>query len=94
MWFGVIGDVFVVASDEQRARGIADADTEPVKDARGASVLRADLRSLLAELGGAGFLGGNARELRVSVEASEKRLHVRVRLDVEGNRPVFPFGGN
>jgi hypothetical protein len=65
MWFGVIGDVFVVASDEQRARGIADADTEPVKDARGASVLRADLRSLLAELGGAGFLGGNARELRV-----------------------------
>ncbi len=36
LYLGLVGDVFVVASDEQRAREIAKADTEPAEGAKGA----------------------------------------------------------
>ena len=46
LFFGLVGDLFVVASDEQRAREIAEADTVAAEGAQGAGVLRADLTRL------------------------------------------------
>ena len=82
LYFNVVGDVFVVASDEQRAREIAAADTVAVEGARGAGVLRADLTELDRGQGFV-FLPIVARELVASVEASVERLRVRVRVAFE-----------
>ena len=70
---GLVGDVFVVASDEQRAREIAEADTGPPKGAKGAGVLRADLAKL--EPGPRRFLPFplEGKELVASLEASTDR---------------------
>ncbi|MBD0348473.1 MAG: hypothetical protein ICV59_04910 [Thermoleophilia bacterium] len=93
MWFGVVDDVFVVASTEERAREIAEADTQPVDGAQGAGVMRVDVSSVVDALGGGGFLPlTGARELRASVEAGTDRLHLRLRLEVEARRPLVPFG--
>jgi hypothetical protein len=82
MVFGLVGDVFVVASDEERARAIADAETTSVEGARGAGVLRADLRRLAAGLGAAQFAAGFG-EVVASLEASEERLRGRVRIELD-----------
>ena len=82
LYFNVVDDLFVVASDEQRAREIAGADTVAVDGARGAGVLRVDLTEL--DRAEAGFLVPiGARELVASVEASLERLRVRVRIALE-----------
>jgi hypothetical protein len=84
LYLGLVGDLFVVASDEQRAREIAEADTVAAEGARGAGVLRADLTRLLqADNALALPLPITGRELVASLEAStsELRARVRVRLD-------------
>jgi hypothetical protein len=81
MVFGLVGDVFVVASDEERALRIAEADTTAVEGAEGAGVLRADLGSLLAGVDGEEFAPGLG-ELVASLEASEERLRGRVRVEL------------
>jgi hypothetical protein len=43
--FGMIGDRFVVGTDENQARTVAKMDVSEVDDARGAAVVRADLGS-------------------------------------------------
>jgi hypothetical protein len=82
LFFGLVGDLFVVASDEQRAREIAEADTVAAEGAQGAGVLRADL-ARLGEAANALPFPIDGRELVASLEAStsELRARVRVRLD-------------
>lgn len=78
---GLIGDVFVVASDEERAREIATAETEPAEGAEGAGVLRTDL--IGGRTGDFLFFPIKGKELVASLEAStdELRARVRIRLD-------------
>ncbi len=82
---GLIGDVFVVASDEQRAREIATADTEPAEGAQGAGVLRADLAKISRDLGDFLFLFplDEGKELVASLEASTDELRARVRIALD-----------
>jgi uncharacterized protein DUF3352 len=82
LFFGLVGDLFVVASDEQRAREIAEADTVAAEGAQGAGVLRADL-TRLGEAANALPFPIDGKELVASLEAStsELRARVRVRLD-------------
>jgi hypothetical protein len=82
LFFGLVGDLFVVASDEQRAREIAEADSVAAEGARGAGVLRADLTRLEQAANALPF-PIDGRELVASLEAStsELRARVRVRLD-------------
>jgi hypothetical protein len=78
---GLIGDVFVVASDERRAREIAAADTELAKGAQGAGVLRADYATISRGLGN--FFPIEATEVVTSLEASTDELRARIRIDLE-----------
>jgi Protein of unknown function (DUF3352) len=81
---GLIGDVFVVASDEQRAREIAASDTEPAEGAQGAGVLRADLAKISRDLGNFLFLFPlEGKELVASLEASTDELRARVRIELD-----------
>jgi Protein of unknown function (DUF3352) len=81
---GLIGDVFVVASDEQRAREIAVADTEPAEGAQGAGVLRADLAKISRVLGNFLFLFPiQSKELVASLEASTEELRARIRIELD-----------
>ena len=80
---GLIGEVFVVASDEERAREIATAETVEAGGARGAGVLRADLRRLPDELRGIFGIPFEGRELVASLEAATDGLRARVRLELE-----------
>jgi Protein of unknown function (DUF3352) len=81
---GLIGDVFVVASDEQRAREIAAADTEPTEGAQGAGVLRADFAKISRDLGNFLFLFPlEGKELVASLEASTGELRARVRIELD-----------
>jgi uncharacterized protein DUF3352 len=82
LYLGLVGDVFVVASDEQRAREIANADTEPADGAKGAGVLRADL-TRLGQLTGALFFPIKGKELVASLEASIDELRARVRVELD-----------
>jgi len=83
LYFNVVGDVFVVASDEQRAREIAEADTVAVEGARGAGVIRVDLAELDRQETAFFFVPIGARELVASLEASVERLRARVRIVLE-----------
>jgi hypothetical protein len=83
LYFNVVGDVFVVASDEQRAREIAEADTVAAEGAQGAGVLRVDLAELDREETAFFFVPIGARELVASLEASVDRLRARVRIVLE-----------
>ena len=79
---GLVGDVFVVASDEQRAREIAEADTVPAEGAKGAGVLRADLTQL--ERATALLpIPIEGKELVASLEASTTELRARVRVELD-----------
>jgi hypothetical protein len=82
LYFNVVDDVFVVASDERRAREIAEADTEAVEGARGAGVARIDLTQL-DQSQALFFLPFSGRELVASLEASVERLRARVRVLLE-----------
>jgi hypothetical protein len=82
LYLGLVGDVFVVASDEQRAREIAEADTAPARGAKGAGVLRADLRRL-GQVTGSFFFPIDGEELVASLEASTKELRARVRIELD-----------
>ena len=86
VYFGLVGDVFVIASEEERARAIAEEPTEPVDGAHGAAVVRFDLREGgrdLLERFGLGFdtevvIG----EVVGSLEASTERLHATLRVEL------------
>jgi hypothetical protein len=86
VYFGLIGDVFVIASEEDSARAIAEEPTEPVDGAHGAAVMRVDLRE-----GGRDLLErfglGVGEEVEVgevvgSLEASTERLHATLRIEL------------
>jgi hypothetical protein len=83
LWFGVLDDVFVVASTEELARQVATEDTVEVDGARGAGVLRVDLSRASPEalerldLDDFGRLG----ELVAWVQASEERLRGQLRVE-------------
>jgi hypothetical protein len=86
LYFGVIGDVFVVGSDEERARSITDAPTEQVEGAHGAAVTRFDAREgtgeLLDRFGiGADFPVG---EVVGSLEASSEQVRATLRVELPG----------
>lgn len=83
LWFGVLGDVFVVASTEELARRVAEEETVEVEGARGAGVLRVDLseaaRDTLRELDLNDF--GRLGEVVAWLEATEERLRGQVRIE-------------
>ena len=82
--FGMIGDRFVVATDEQRARAVAAMEVSPVPGAEGTGVARADLstwseEALASVLGVRTVpLGEVVGELEASVERVEARLRVAI----------------
>jgi hypothetical protein len=86
VYFGLIGDVFVIGSEEEGARTIAEEATEPVEDAAGAAVVRFDMRAggldLLQRFG----LGISPEvpvgEVVGSLEASTERLHATLRIEL------------
>jgi hypothetical protein len=84
LWFGVLDDVFVVASTEELARQVATEETVEVEGARGAGVLRVDLSRALPESLEALDLDdfGRLGELVAWLEASEDRLRGQVRVEV------------
>jgi hypothetical protein len=86
VYFGLVGDVFVIGSDEDRARAMVDAPTETVEGASGAAALRFDMRR-----GGRDLLGrfgvGISPEVPVgevvgSLEASTERLRATLRVEL------------
>jgi hypothetical protein len=81
LWFGLDGEYFVVASDEQRAHAIADLETEAVEGARGVGVTHVGAEAV-REVLSARF--GSERvsfgDLVASLEASTEELRARVRL--------------
>lgn len=84
VYFGLVGDVFVIGSDEERARAIADEPAQPVAEARGAAVARFDVREgtgvLLDRLGFGTEI--EVGEVVGSVEASTDRLRATLRLEL------------
>jgi hypothetical protein len=86
VYFGLIGDVFVIGSEEERARAIADEPAEPVDEATGAAVLRFDMRRGgrdLLERFGVGFSPEvPVGEVVGSLEASTERLHATLRVEL------------
>jgi hypothetical protein len=81
--FGMIGERFVVGTDESQARTVAKMDVSDVDDARGAAVLRAGLGSwwqrTLDEIGGKTLpLGKMTGGLEASHEGIEGRLRIAV----------------
>jgi hypothetical protein len=86
VYFGLVGDVFVIASEEERARAIAEEPTEPVDGAHGAAVVRFDLRQGgldLLERFGLGFdTEVEIGEVVGSLEASTERLHATLRVEL------------
>lgn len=86
VYFGLIDDVFVIGSEEERARAIAEEPTEAVEEASGAAVVRFDMREggrdLLERFG----LGISPKvpvgEVVGSVEASPERLHATLRVEL------------
>ena len=87
LYFGLVGDVFVIGSDEERARAIAEADTESVEGARGAAVTRFDAREGTSELldrfglSAADFPLG---EVVGTLEASVDRVRATLRVELPG----------
>jgi hypothetical protein len=86
VYFGLVGDVFVIASDEGRARAIADEPTEPLEHARGAAVARLDMREgardLLERFGLGLGTEVEVGEIVGSLEASTERLHATLRVEL------------
>lgn len=81
LYFGILGDVFVVASTPELARSVATEETVEVEGARGAGVLRVDLSGAAGEVRRRfGFDLGPAGELVAWLEASEERLRGRIRV--------------
>jgi len=80
LWFGLAGDVFVVASSEAEARAIADEPTIEAPGAEGAGVVRANLGELARALGQESLEFG---ELVGSVEASTDGLRARLRIELD-----------
>jgi hypothetical protein len=82
--FGLIGDRFVVATDERRARSVAEMDVSEVEGANGAAVARADIgswsRAVLEESVGVPTvpLGALTGALQASTEGVEGRLRIAV----------------
>jgi hypothetical protein len=73
--FGFVGDAFVVASDPERAREVAEAETERL-DRRAGSVVRIPIAELVARDGDADevtqVLGEVLRTLTATVTASPR----------------------
>jgi hypothetical protein len=86
--FGMVGDRFVVATDESRAHQVATMDVSDVPDAHGAAVARADLSTV--------FTGGTVAEDTFPVrpvelgratgelEAATDGIEGRLRIEVPG----------
>jgi hypothetical protein len=79
---GMIGDVFVVASDRRRAREMAAAEPEPVEGLSGASVLRAEeLGEVPSQIAFAvGLPVDGVRGAEASVEASTNSVRAELSL--------------
>jgi hypothetical protein len=83
LFFGVLGDVFVVASDPDLARRVAEEDTVPVDGARGAGLLRANVAGRAEQLERLLPFGiGATGEVVAWLEASVERLRGQARVEV------------
>jgi hypothetical protein len=80
--FGMIGDRFVVASDEGRARAVAAMPVSAIDGARGAGVARTDLGTWSAEDTWVAL--DVFDELVAELEASLEALELRLRVEVPG----------
>jgi hypothetical protein len=91
--YGVVGDVFVLASDARRAAGLAGEEPRPVEDAKGSVTMRGNAEQLANELiadiaSGAEALGaslftGPLGELTGHLEGGTGGLRGRVELEIE-----------
>lgn len=83
--FGLVDDVFVVASDVARAREIAGAPARPVEGLAGSSVARGDLRGFGGLLSRFGLpdIGGDATG---SVQITRSRLVARADVELKARR--------
>lgn len=90
--FGVVGDVFVLADDPDRAGRLASAEPEPVEGAQGSVVVRANAEQvanrILGRVGGIEGLGaslftGPLGELSGFLHAEEDRLRGSFTLQIE-----------
>lgn len=85
LYFGVIGDVFVVASDEERARKVADESAEPVGLVDGESVFRAPGAALEQQQGRIPFLPVPAsylQEVAGGIDATRARVRASLRIEL------------
>lgn len=86
LYFGLVGDVFVIASDEERAFAIAEESTEPVDGAQGAAVVRFEMGQGARDLLGRFGLGLDTEveigEVVGSLEASTERLRGTLRVEL------------
>ena len=88
--YGVVDDVFVLASDAQRAGGLASEQAQEVEGAEGAVVVRADAgelaQMLISQIGGiAGALELNLPLglITGSLAAGDRGMRGRLTLDIE-----------
>ena len=80
--FGLVENVFVVASDERRARAVATEQTAPANGLSGASVTRANLGRMRRAL--ENYLGldpGRLGHLTGQLTASRERVHARLSVE-------------
>jgi hypothetical protein len=80
---GLIDDLFVVASSEQLAREIAEAETAEAEGAVGAGVARINLSAVEDEIDAFGFLPITGKQLVASLEAATDELRARVRVELD-----------
>src|SRR5205085_9426253 len=83
LWFGVLGHVFVVASDPSLAHRVATEPTVAVPDAQGAGVSEVDLSSKRAALAARlHFDPGPIGKIVAWLDASRERLRGRVSVEL------------
>jgi hypothetical protein len=80
LYFGLVGDVFVVASDEGRARDIAEAETEEIDGAEGAAAARLELDESAALENRFGAAAEDVEEVTAWVRASTEELRATLRI--------------
>lgn len=82
--FGMVGDVFVVASDAERARAVADGPLRPLEDVAAGTATSADLSRMRAAVARAlGLDRSPFGELVAYVRATREHLRGTLRADFE-----------
>ena len=82
-FYGLVDDVFVVASDEERALAVAGEDTEAVVGVEGTGVARGSIQDLERLPIPFGLPPNAFEEFTAAVDANTERLRATLRLEFE-----------